>query len=207
MRVRLPFLRGVLGGLMASAFVLFLASRCAGLGERRITVRTVPDGAEVITAGGKSLGKTPLLLEGDKLVEAIVDGRLDVTLRAPRYVERQIAFDISGDDVHDVRLRPLDESYFSQRVMEDFGRQANDLVRHLMLAQGLAFAGRLQDAEKELNDIEKKFPNLAPIYVLRADIERLRGNMGKARSYLLRAKSVDPTDPVAARLLSAEGKK
>jgi hypothetical protein len=31
--------------------------------------------------------------------------------------------------------------------------------------------------------------------------------MGKARAYLLRAKSVDPTDPVAARLLSAEGKK
>jgi tetratricopeptide (TPR) repeat protein len=206
MRVRLPISRGGLRGLVLAATALVLIASCAGLGERRITLRTVPDGAEVITAGGKVLGKTPLLLEGDKLVEAIVDGRLDVTLRAPRYVERQIAFDISGDDVHDVRLRPLDEAYFAQRLMEDFGRQANELVRHLMLAQGLAFAGRLQDAERELNEIEKRFPNLAPIYVLRADIERLRGNMSKARAYLLRAKSVDPNDPVVARLLSAEGK-
>lgn len=210
MRIPSSFVRArfaVVYAFVCTSTLFILVSSCASFSEKRVTIRSIPDSAEVYSSGGKVLGKTPLVLEGQKLDEATRGGRLDVLVHAPKYAERQITFDVLGEDTHEVRLRALDANYFSQRIMEDYGVAANELVRRLLTAQGLAFAGKLPEAEKELLLVEAQYPNLAALYVLKSDIERLRGNEEKARAYLLRARTVDPRDPVATRLLGTEGKK
>lgn len=186
----------------AVSMLALAATACATTG--RVELKSEPGGAEVSNLAGEKLGQTPLSLKDDALAKAVRDGRFAVVLSSPGYADREVLMELHGDDTHTVRLRPLDESYFSQRLLNDFSRESNAMARELLQIQGLLIVKKLDEAEKRLTEFQKRFPNIAASYVLLGNIESARGNAQKARGYLARARQIDPADPVIARLLGVE---
>ncbi|OFZ19058.1 MAG: hypothetical protein A2X94_14165 [Bdellovibrionales bacterium GWB1_55_8] len=169
-----------------------------------VELTSEPQGAEVQTAMGEKLGVTPLKIEGEALKKITVNNKINVVIAAPGYQQREVALELHGKDAHAIQLQPYGPSYFAERMMQEFSKEANAMARGLVEIQSLVFARKLNEAEKYLGEYQNRFPNIAASYVLAASIESLRGNQDKAKRYLLRARTIDPTDPVAARMLTRQ---
>jgi tetratricopeptide (TPR) repeat protein len=178
-----------------------LLPACGGFSRVRLELKSEPSGAEISTLQGEKLGSTPLTLQDQSLEKAVRDGRLMVTLSAPGYATRELLLEFHGQDSHDVKLSRLDEDYLLKKLMTDFSRQSNELARELLQIQGLLVINKLDEAEKQLEGFQKRFPNIAASYVMLGNLEAARGDLAKARAYFVRARSIDPGDPVIARLL------
>ena len=199
------FPRRFFRGLFQAGGILILATSslsCAGK-KARVEVTSEPAGAEVVSFEGEKIGSTPLILEGEQLAKATKTGSLAVLISAPGYVERELVVETHGTASYSIRLTRLDRDYFSKRLLNDFAIETNEMARELMQIQGLVLAAKLADAEKALNEFQKKFPNVAASYVLYASIESQRGKGEQARRYLARAREIDPNDPVVIRMLSS----
>ncbi|OFZ56629.1 MAG: hypothetical protein A2428_05250 [Bdellovibrionales bacterium RIFOXYC1_FULL_54_43] len=179
---------------------LFALNSCSSA-RTRVELRSDPPNAEILNSGGEVIGATPLVLSGDQLQKITVDGRAFATLNAPGHIATHVIFDIHGEDIHEVKLAKLDSVYFSRSLLRDFQAQANEMSKTLLQIQGLVALKKLDEAEKAIQEFQKTYPNIAASYAFQGSIELMRGNSGKARGYLLRAQSLDPHDPVAARLL------
>lgn len=195
-----------LSRITLGSFVYFLAS-CASIGARQVELKTVPEGAVIRSVAGEELGKSPLQLSGDGLTKAMRDGRLKVIVAAPGYSEREVSFDVRGDDSHEIRLTPLDTEYFEKHVLHDFSPQLNQMTKDMLNIQGLVIAKRLPEAEKAIESFQKAFPNVAASYVMAANVELIKGQRDRALANLLRARSIDPKDAVIARMLAGLGQK
>lgn len=174
-----------------------LLSGCAS----GLELRSNPAGAEVFALSGEKLGETPLRIQGEVESKAAQNGRLSVVLRSPGFQNKELALDLSGSGYHEVTMSKLDEEYFSRQMLKDFSKQSNSMIRSLLQIQGLLILRKFDEAQAALVEFEKKNPNVAAAYVMMANIASYHGDAQKARSYLLRAASIDPDDPVVARML------
>lgn len=166
---------------------------------RFIEIRSTPEGATVSSRTGEKLGVTPLKLQGDSLERNIEKNRLLVVLSHPGWVSRELWLDVSGGDVHDISLTQSNAAYFSEKVLTEYSPEINQLIRDLLQIQGMLILKKWDDAERALKETERRFPGVASIYVMLANIEEVRGNRQQAMSYLWRARSIDPQDPVVNR--------
>ena len=186
--------------------LLFLISACSSVGVTKVEIKSNPPAAQVLSLERKVVGVTPLVLTGDILKQNSKEGRVFVILSAPGYVERELFLDVHGDDVHQVTLAKLDENYFIDKILGSLSPEANHMARDLLQIQALLLSKKINEAETGILEFQKRFPNIASSFVLLAGVEMARGNVPKARGYLLRAQSLDPSDPVAARLLASDQK-
>ena len=187
--------------ILLPALVLGMSAMSCSIARTKVEVRSEPSGAEVSSLSGEVLGSTPLVISGDTLQKVSQDGKFFAIVSAPGHLGSQIVFDMHGEDVHQVKLRPLDSNYFTQNLLKNYQKQANEMARSLLQIQGLIAVKKLEEAERAIQDFQKLYPNIAASYVLLGNIELIRGNRGKAHGYLLRAQSIDPEDPVIARLV------
>jgi hypothetical protein len=178
---------------------------CAGA-QKRVELRTEPTNATVAHVDAGQLGSTPLVLAGDQLERLSREDRLVVTLDSPGYASRELVLDLHGDDSYTVSLSKLDDGYFRQRFLKDYHVKVNEMARALLKAQGLIMTRNLDEAERLLVEFQESYPNVASSYALRGNIELLRGEPEKARSYLLRAEALDPNDPEIKRGLGIQVK-
>jgi len=168
-------------------------------------IRSEPAGAEVSAISGAKIGVTPLILEGDALDQILKNGRAAFEVRHPGYVPREVVLEQKGVDSHLVRLTPMDATYFSQQILSDYAGQINTISRDLLQIQGQIASGKNQIAQQSLKDFQSKYPNVAASYALQATIALAQGNKTEARTYLLRARALDPEDPIVSRMLTATG--
>ena len=171
---------------------------CAG---SRVTLKSDPAGAQVQNFRGEVIGTTPLVLQGDRLDQAKRNGRLVLTVSHPQHLQRELVLDVHGEDSYEVALTRLDEDYFHHQLLKHYPRQSNELIRDLLQIQGYLVVNKVNEAQSALSDFQKRFPNIAAAYVLSANVALIKGDKASARSYLLRAQSLDPDDPVVARML------
>jgi predicted Zn-dependent protease len=75
------------------------------------------------------------------------------------------------------------------------------MTRELLRIHGMLMSRQFREAEKALQDYQKSYPNLASVYLLQANVALAAGDRQKAIAFLLRAQSLDPDDPVVARIL------
>ncbi len=179
-----------------------IAASCASLWSRNVEIRSIPAGTEVQTLSGTKLGVTPLLLSGETLKRVSTGGRVEVMLTQAGYADRQLVLDIHGEDHHEVRMTALDGDYFAKHALSEFSKPINSLVRQLLQIQGMVMAKKLDQAMKSLEEFQSKYPNVASSFVLMANVELMRGKRRAARGYLIRAKSLDPSDAVISRMLA-----
>jgi len=171
---------------------------------QQLELSSEPVGADVISVSGEKLGVTPLILDGESLKKILKNGKVNLVLSAPGYQQRELLLDLHGKDSHTVQLERFGDNYFSERLIQDFSKEANAMARSLAEIQSLVFVRKLSEAEQALTNFQKRFPNIAASYVLFGSVESLRGNQTKAKGYLLRARTLDPSDPVAARMLARQ---
>ncbi len=188
---------------------LLILSGCSAWSPR-VEVKSTPSAADVLTADGEKIGTTPMTLSGDSLAKATRGSRLAIVVSAARHVPREISADVHGDDQYNIKLSPLDERYFNELTLKDYAGQLQEMARQLLSAQGLLLAKKLDEADAAVTTLRTHFPNLAAAYVLTANLDLLRGDSEKAKAHLRRARTLDKSDAVAARLLrqlEEEGKK
>ena len=178
---------------------------CSSIARRSLEVRSQPAGADVTTLSHDKLGVTPLVLSGDSYDRAVRNGKTALIVSHPGYLDTEIVMDTHGEDVHELRMTKLDEKYFSDHLMNDFSTQANEMAKDLLNIHGMLISKKFEEAENLLMEFQKRYPNVASSYVMRANISIVRGNPAEARGYLLRAQSIDPSDPVVERLLGRMG--
>jgi hypothetical protein len=182
---------------------LALASGACSQKYARVQIFSEPLGAEVRTPKGEVLGLTPLTLEGDALKQASPDGKLmTVVVDAPGYVASHYTLEIRGKDKQEIKLRKVDEDAFREGVLFQYGSQVNRMVRELMSIQGMILVKKLAEAERALDEFHAKYPNIAASYVLSANVSIVRGELETAHGYLLKARSIDPSDMVVQQMLS-----
>jgi hypothetical protein len=191
--------------ILFAALALVVAFGCGSAAKRSVELRSEPSDSEVKTTDGEVLGTTPLKLNEDVLNRITQKGVFSVEINHPGYVQDRLILDAHGEDVHDVKMRKLDESYFSHSLMADFAKQANAMARDLLRIHGALVARKFAETEQLIIEFQKKFPNVAASYVMRANVEVLRGNKKDARAYLVRAQSLDPEDSNIQRMLTQIG--
>ncbi|MCC7441902.1 MAG: hypothetical protein IT285_09725 [Bdellovibrionales bacterium] len=170
----------------------------------RVQIYSEPLGAEVRTPKGDVLGLTPLTLEGDTLKQAAPDGRsLSVVLDAPGYVASNQSMEIRGKDKYEIRLRRVDEDAFREGVLFQYGQQMNRMVRELLSIQGMILVKKTDDASRALQEFHGKYPNVAAGYVMSANVAIVKGELETAHGYLLKARSIDPTDTVVLQMIAS----
>ncbi len=169
-----------------------------------VELNSIPPGASIYNEEGALLGITPIKIEGEVLAKASKFNRLNVRLSRTGFYDSVLALDLHGQDQHTTKLVAVSSTSFSERLIKDFSKEANLYTRTLLEIQGLLFVGRYDDAEKLTKDFQKNYPNIAAGYLFLSNIADKKGNREEARSYLLRAKSLDENDPVVNRGLAGQ---
>ena len=184
---------------------LLVLHACAGA-KAKLDLRSEPPGAEVLDHAGGKLGETPLTIEGDKLVGATDKGYVTLEVRKPGYEPRTLIVDSSrGLAEFDLRLKAMDESYFSQTATKEFTPEINAIARELLGIQGLIVVANVDEAEQRIRAFQEKYPLVAAGYVLKANLALMRGQKEQAKGYLLRAQELDSADTVITRMLRGMG--
>lgn len=196
----------ITGLTYTTALMLFAGcSTISSTFTSNVEIQTVPSGADVLAISGEKVGTTPMVIS-DEIKRKLngPDNRINAILALPGYERREIYIESRGYETMEIRLTKLDDTYFSKRLTEDFSKQTNEVARNLLQIQGLLIAKKFDRAKQLADEFQKRFPNIAASYVLMASIEMAGGDRNKAKAYLLRAKSLDPDDPVVARMLNNE---
>jgi tetratricopeptide (TPR) repeat protein len=188
--------------LFAGAFALIFAA--CSTGGKRLTIESEPGGAAIRTAEGELLGETPKTFEGAELEKIQKQDSAIFILKKDGYVPREVQVRIEGDDKYATKLNRLDDEFFKQVWVNEFPKETNSLARELLSIHGLILTGKLDEATRRIEEFQKSYPNLAASWVLRSNIATLQNQKEEARNFLLRAKSLDPADPVVGRLLIEE---
>ncbi|MBY0369934.1 hypothetical protein K2X33_04555 [bacterium] len=188
--------KSIFGALIA----LMTAVGCSSLLSSEVELTSDPVGAHVRTFLGKDLGATPLTLSGDALGEVVQSGKLQVIVSHPGFQERELILDVHAKDAHQVKLKAHDSAFFEQ-LMQTYPTQANELIRDILKIQGLLIVKQFDAADAAIQEFQKKYPTVAATYVMQGEIQKSKGNMEMARSFFLRARSLDPKDPVVQRNL------
>ncbi len=190
---------------ITATFLIFaLVSACVGA-RPKIEILSEPAGAEVAKADGTKIGKTPLILENDALNSVLSDRFALLVLKYPGYFEREVMLENHGRDSHLVKLNRMSSEAFSSSILQEYSGELNAMTRELLQIQGQILSGKLQIAQQSLKDFQLKYPNIAASFTLQATIALNQGNRAEARALLLRAKALDPADPVTSRMLTATG--
>ncbi len=177
-----------------------LALMLGACGSKRLELRSDPQGATVYTLNGDELGKTPLVLESDKLSVLSQEGLLGVRLESSGYRPLGIFLELRGNDVFNLNLEKLDESTFRTKSLIENQQKLNQMIRELLAIQGKVSAQRLDEASKDLEKFQQNYPVIAVSYVLQASIAKMKGDRLTFERAIARALQLDAEDPVALRL-------
>lgn len=179
-------------------FLLMLVpSACATAPQLRIS--SSPEGAEIISRD-QVLGKTPVTLKMSDLEKVLEANTVAVTLRLAGHQEKMTILKVEGDASYQFELLPLGEKSFQNQALFHHSKEANRLVRDLLICQGLLFSQKFDEAEKNIKRIQTEYPGVASAYVLEANIYILKQQNDLALVALKKAIDIDPDDPAARRL-------
>lgn len=184
--------------LVLTAFVILFVSACS---TGQINISSNPAGAKILTINGESIGETPKTLTKKEFEKILVDKRATFILEKDGYASREVIFDVKGVENYEFKLNPLDKDYFKTKLLSQYPKEANELIREVLSIQGLIMNKKTAEAEKRVEEFQKNYPTVAAGFVLGANLAMLKNDKTTAQSHLLRAQSLDPQDPVVIRLL------
>ena len=173
-----------------------------GCASRSVELVSEPNGLEIQTLGGETLGTTPVILRDEALEKASSsDGLLAVRFVGPGYLPQTLIVEVRGADSYRMQPIKLDESFFRRYVLRDFSGEHNAMMRDMLNIQGLIRTKKFTQAEQALVTFQERFPTVAVSQVMLANLALIKGDKKQARRYLLQAQALDPKDPVILRML------
>jgi hypothetical protein len=140
--------------------LLLVCPACASLsGEgRTYTLLTTPSDAEVFSAKGDLVGKSPLTLTSEKLHELAPEGVLALRVKKHGFFPLETRAFLSSVITQEVKLQPLEENLFSSEILPHYINRLNRFGRDLLEAQGLLALKKMDLAEKALEKLSKETP-------------------------------------------------
>lgn len=175
----------------------FLLVGCATAPQIRVS--STPEGAEIVSKD-QVLGKTPITLKKSELEKVLEGNTVPVQIRLQGYEEKSMILKLEGDSSYQFSLQAIDEKSFQNQTFFHHSLRLNQLIRSLLICQGLVFAQKFDEAEKAVKEIQSKYPTVASAYVLEANIYILKEKNDLALTALKKAIDIDPEDPAARRL-------
>lgn len=195
-------------------FYLILCLLSTSCVTGKLYVDSTPNNSKVfVRAAGasksESIGQSPISRDISD-VKKVANGAstIVVEVRKEGYLPRSvIVTDI--DSVSDVKvnleLASVEEfvkgsdpslSEAQKRILASLNEkknlQTNQLIDELFEAQRLTQVGRTQDAERKLDELEKRFPNVATIYEIRGGIAFMKKDYPKALDAFRKAARANP---------------
>jgi hypothetical protein len=177
--------------------LLLLLSACA---SGSLNVESTPAGAEVLSANGDVLGKTPLMMESELLDKAEAGGIIALRLRAPGHITRDVFAPASSTRELSVKLMPADEQSFRNETLGQYSKEQNRILREAFRIQNLVQLGKAAEAKPLIDQFVERYPALAFSHIMLANLEIIAGRQAAAQVHLARAAALDPGDPVIQQM-------
>lgn len=191
---------------LSLASILLMSFCACSTPKRKLEIKSDPMGADIANRAGEKIGKTPFVLEGDAIAKVEQDGLAFLNLQMPGYEDKSVILEPKTETSMTVKLAKQESEYFKNKTLRDFSPEANRMVRDLLRIQGLVLMKNVEEAQRSLEDFQKQYPYIAATFVMLANVSLMKRDVPSARNYLLRAKTIDPLDPVILRMLkSLEG--
>ncbi len=169
--------------------------------SQQLVLDSTPSGADVYAQSEEKVGQTPLTLT-DSVLEKVTSGdKVHIRLLKEGFSTSELVTELNGLDKYNIKLKPLDATHFQKNVLNYYQDNYNEMIRDVLMIQGLLVSRQRNQAEKTIESFIKRYPNVAAGYVMKANLALLKGKKSEARSLLIRAKNIDPDDPVVKRLL------
>lgn len=170
--------------------------------KEKIYLTTLPEEAKVYSHTGELLGTTPLQLDND-LVEKNKSGEfIPLTISKEGYLDTQWVVNLKDLTKANMRLVKLNSNHFQKWVFSRYGNEINDYTKDLLSIQLLILSSRYDEARQKLMPFQDKYPNIAAIFTMLAQVEIQDKKFDKAKTYLEKAVKLDEKDTTAIRMLN-----
>jgi hypothetical protein len=180
-----------LGISLLGVSLSLLLGACA---SQELQIQSNPEGAEVSTLSGESLGKTPLVLKSEVLEKHSSGDVLDLKFISSGRIPRVISMDVKSIRSMSVVLPETSAESFKSEFAIDFSAQLNTMLRRAFLIQKKIGEGKKAEAEAEIQKFNTDYPFAAFGHVISAQLSLMGGKEAEARTHLQRAKILDPAD-------------
>jgi hypothetical protein len=166
-----------------------------------LLIASNPEGAEIRSISGETIGKTPLQLTSEQENQITSSGLFQVKITSKGHIPQHLFLDTKNVRDVNVTLTPTSEEVFKTEFANDFSKELNQLLRSAFHIQKLMGAKKISDATEAAEKFKKDYPQLAYGYMIAAHFALLKGERAKARNNILQAQEIDPDDPAIAQSL------
>lgn len=171
-----------------------------------LEISTEPTGADITvisSAGGTgmSLGKSPVLLDSDRISEITKQGPAIIRATAEGYEATHLLVPTSlrGELKASLSLKKVTVS--KDDSSEKNESALNSLVRNILDAERSIIEKRYDDAKRIAVKIREEFPSLAISYFLEGSVYFKQGDSSAAIASLNRGLELDPDDVVTRKFV------
>lgn len=178
-----------------------LVLACAGCSSSGYLINSAPEGAEVSTLRGETVGKTPLRLNADLAAKISNAGMLNFKLAAPNYIPRVVLADAVSTREIFVTLPKSESPTFKSEFSKDFSFDMNQMVRRAFAIQRMIANKKNAEAATAVTEFRTEYPSLAFGHFMAAYLALQEGKKVEARKSLMRAQALDPKDPAITQSL------
>ncbi len=170
--------------------------------KEKMKLTSVPERAQIFNAKNELLGETPLELNADD-VSKLQDGNyLFLTFKKEGYLDLQVAANTSELNATEVKMEKLSDDHFEKWVFKKYKNEINYYSKDLLSVQWLIFSKKFPEARNRIFELNKKFPNIAAVFTMMAQIEIQERKFNQAKIYIDKALQLDEKDTTAIRMLS-----
>lgn len=192
--------------IITFVFVSLALSSCSFFKDvtkkEKMKITSVPENVFVYNEKNEFIGKTPLELSSAEIERNRSGNYIPLTLKVQGYVDLQVVADINGLNATDIKMEKISEDHFKKWVFSNYKNEINSFSKDLLSVQWLIFIQKFSEARLKAFDLNVKYPNIAVVFTMMAQIEMQEKKYSQAKIYIEKALQLDEKDVTAMRMLT-----
>lgn len=170
--------------------------------KEKMRIVSVPSQAFVYNNKNTIIGKTPLEINPDDLEKYRTGNFVYLTFKSEGYLDLQVITNVNELTSTEVKLEKLSSNHFEKWVFNNYKNEINNFSKELLSVQWLIFTQKFPEARNRVFELNKKYPNIAAVFTMMAQIELQDKKFKQAKIYIEKALQLDEKDITAIRMLS-----
>jgi predicted Zn-dependent protease len=170
--------------------------------KEKMKIASVPSQALVYNNKNELIGKTPLEISPDELEKYQTGNFVYLTFKSEGYLDLQVVTNINQLTSTEVKLEKMSSDHFEKWVFNNYKNEINYYSKDLLSVQWLIFTQKYPEARNRVFELNKKYPNIAAVFTMMAQIELQEKKFEQAKVYIEKALQLDEKDITAIRMLA-----
>lgn len=184
--------------LLGAGLIFIFVTAC----HHAMRVDSIPEKADIYLMEGVKeikLGEAPLdLARTREITDRDKEDTFHIRVVKTGYTPVDVLVDrlLFQDTLYKIRLRlkPPDQDYLEEVLLSDVTK-IDRMLDKIFSAQNMIISGQYEQAGVFLEELEKKYSNLAIIFALRANMHINKGETDLALQNFVKAQKLDPDNP------------